>query len=106
MRIVRVDAIEEVDVFVCMELCHFPLSSRFGSLEKSSAHGCHGSRGVVLLSAHKDLHLLIQPIVHDQRMTHPYSRWLHGVTSPVVVVSDIGIEKVALCLHQRAPRWS
>lgn len=30
---------------------------------------------------HKDLHLLVKPVVHDERMAHPYTRRLHPANS-------------------------
>ena len=45
--------------------------------------------------AYKDFHLLVEAIVHDERVAHADPGWLHGMTGPIVVVADVRVEKVA-----------
>ena len=44
---------------------------------------------------HKDLHLLVQTVVHDETVAHSYPCGFHWMAWPVMVVSNVGIKKVA-----------
>lgn len=45
-------------------------------------------------STHIDFHLLVEAVVHDQTVGHPYAMRLHGMAGIVGVVSDIRVIKV------------
>ena len=66
--------IQEIDIFVGVELGHFAFSGRFCALEMS---GCPDS---LVPAAHEDLHLLVKPVVHDKRVTHPDTRRFHWMS--------------------------
>jgi hypothetical protein len=53
-----------------------------------------------------NLHLLVDPIVHDQAMRQPNSMRLHGMSSNISVVSDIRVVEVRdSLLSTWAVRW-
>jgi hypothetical protein len=61
---------------------------------------------VVQLLTYINLHLLVDSIVHDQAMRQPNSMRLHGMSSNISIVSDVGV--VEVCnpfLRGWAIRW-
>ena len=40
------------------------------------------------------LHLVVQPIVQDEVVRHPNPVWLHGMASPIVIASKLGVIEV------------
>lgn len=42
------------------------------------------------LLTHENLHLFVQPIVHDQGVTHPYSGRFHSLNCDSVSIRDLG----------------
>ena len=80
VHVVGSDALEEIDVFVGVELGHFVLGSWFGAV---------------------DLQVLVETVVHDQRVSHANTVRLHGVSSVVGVVSDVTIVEIGHLLRLR-----
>ena len=80
VHVVGSDALEEIDVFVGVELGHFVLGSWFGAV---------------------DFQVLVETVVHDQRVGHANTVRLHGVSSVVGVVSDVTIVEIGHLLRLR-----
>jgi hypothetical protein len=78
VHVVRSDALEEIDVFVGVELGHFVLGCWFGAV---------------------DLQVLVETVVHDERVSHANTVRLHGVSSVVGVVSDVTIVEIGHLLR-------
>lgn len=73
VHVVRRDALQEINIFVCVELRHLVLGSGFGAV---------------------DLQLLVQPVVHDQTVSHANPMGFHGMAGVVCIVADIAVVEV------------
>lgn len=91
-------AIEEFHVLVGVKLRHFTLRRWLGALRcqawvtrmRPGAPREGGER-----ATHEYFHFAIQAVLHYERVTHAYARWLHGMTGAVVIVSNVAVEEVA-----------
>ena len=74
VHVQRRNLVQELDILVGVELGHLPLGGGFSTLRDWLA--CiHLEDGKG--HAHKDLHTLVETVVHHKRMTHAYTRGLH-----------------------------
>lgn len=73
MSVVGSDPIQKVNVFVGVELRHLSFGRGLCSLN-------HQHVPDIAVTTYENLHLLVQSVVHDQRVTHPDTGRLHGVT--------------------------
>lgn len=78
VHVVGSNALEEIDVFVGVELGHLVLGSRFGAV---------------------DFQVLVETVVHDERMSHANAVRFHGVAGVVGVVSDVTIVEIGHLLR-------
>jgi hypothetical protein len=78
VHVVGSDALEEIDVLVGVELGHLVLGSRFGAV---------------------DFQVLVEAVVHDERVSHADAMGLHWVASVVGVVSDVTIVEIGHLLR-------
>jgi hypothetical protein len=74
VHIIRGDLVQEFDIVIRVELSHFTLRRWFCALvvEKSELNGMREFLAYVYL------HLLVEPVIHDQGVCHPHTRWLHS----------------------------
>jgi len=73
VHVVWCDALQEIDVFIGVELGHFIL-------------GCW-------LCA-VDLQVLVETVVHDERMRHANTVWLHWVACVIGVIANVTVVEV------------
>lgn len=123
VHVTGVDAVQEVNIVVRVELRHLALRRRFGALYVQHKANKKSNCAPICLCeklAHEDLHFLVQPVVHDERVAHADPRWLHPVcqnkihlshrlcrarhlrmSRAIVEAADIRVEEVALgeCIH-------
>ena len=73
------DSTEKVNVVVRVELGHFPLRCRLGTLKMRRVNLYYSLDApfYALSTTYEYLHLFVQPIVHNERMAHAYARWFH-----------------------------
>lgn len=78
IHISGVDATQEINVFVRVELRHLAFRRWFGTLMIGERRYSMGLMERYRFKTHEYLHFLVQPVIHDQRMAHPYTRRLHA----------------------------
>jgi len=88
MGIVWCDPMKEIDIFIGVELGHLAFRSRLCTLRKFLVSlTCGGGTGVREGhdgETYENLHLLVQPIIHHERVAHPYPRRLHRMSWSVI----------------------
>lgn len=73
-----------------MKLGHLVFRGGFRALDLPLAFGLGFLGSVACIN----LHLLVEGIVHDQTMGHPYAMWLHRVARDVGIVANVGVVEV------------
>jgi hypothetical protein len=73
VHVVGCDALQEIDIFVGVELGHLVLGGGLCAV---------------------DLQVLVETVVHDEGVRHTNTVWLHGVASVVGIVADIAVVEV------------
>ena len=73
VHIVRCHPLQEVDVFIGVELCHLVLGCRLGTVY---------------------LEFLVEAVVHDERMRHSDAVWLHWVAGVVGIIAHVRVVEV------------
>ena len=79
----RRHSLQELDIFIGVKLRHLSFRGRLCSLQRLK-HSIQ-LRSSSIMMTHEDLHLLVQSIVHNERVTHPYARWLHPALGSVPI---------------------